>query len=292
MLSKLDKLGTNLLGKIGELEEIYLEYEVLYRKDLIDNLYIPQDEVTIIENYKDMKPQLLHQFIRNPEKFKNMEIKKLKEKIISERTDTNTSDELTTEEKQRFEKMYTTIEANLDPYKVNYTTDGNGTSYSDSFGLDAYHSDTTNQISASVFEGEEFIRSNYVGILGIGFNRETLSPEAIAISSNQYLTTNKGINNLEYNEEKEFYSMSAPFSELVKSNGESEIVMHRRGLDFDTKASYIFATIDSSDKDSTNRIMQEIEKMRKKEGLKVVIYDLNKIRESYEKDMKKENNER
>ena len=78
--------------------------------------------------------------------------------------------------------------------------------------------------------------------------------------------------------------MSSTFSELIKSKGQSEIVMHRRGMDFDTKASYIFATIDSSNKEQTAGIMNEIEQIRKKEGLKVVIYDKYKIRESIEKD--------
>ena len=91
--------------------------------------------------------------------------------------------------------------------------------------------------------------------------------------------------------------MSSPFSELIKSNGRSEIVMFRRGMNFETKASYIFATIDSSNKKQTDGIMNEIEQTRKKEGLKVVIYDKYKIRESMEKDRqlqdkeKKEKNE-
>ena len=51
----------------------------------------------------------------------------------------------------------------------------------------------------------------------------------------------------------------------------------------DTKASYIFATINSSNKEQTAGIMNEIEQIRKKEGLKVVIYDKYKIRESMEK---------
>lgn len=66
--------------------------------------------------------------------------------------------------------------------------------------------------------------------------------------------------------------MSVPFPELIKSRGESEVVMHRRGIDFDTKASYIFTTIDSSNSKQTNEIMQQIEQVKKEEGLKVVIY--------------------
>ena len=282
LLSRLNAIENNLDENISELEDIYGDYEVLYRKDLIDNLYVPREDVTVIENYKDLRPQLIHQFIRNPEKFRDMEIEKIKEKIISARTNGNDSEELTEDEQKRLNKLINQVDANLDQYKVNYTTDGRGIAYTDSFGLNSYHSDTSNQISASVFEGEELINSLSVGIIGIGFNKETLTPEAIAVSSNSYKTTNKGLNNLEYNEENEFKEMSSPFSELLKAGGQSEIVMHRRGMEFDTKASYIFARIDSSNSKQTNEIMKQIEQIREKEGLKVVIYDVYKIRESLE----------
>lgn len=283
LLLRLNVIENSLDENISELEDIYMDYEVLYRQELIDNLYVPEKEVTIIENYEDLRPQLIHQFIRDPEKFKSMEIEKIKEKIISERTNGNDSKELTDDEQSRLNRLMNQIDANLDQYKVNYTTDGRGTIYTDSSGLDSYYSDTSNQISASVFEGKEFIRTSHVGIIGIGFNKETLSAEAIAVSSGGYKTTNKGLNNMEYDEENEFREMSSPFSELIKSGGNSEVVMHRRGMNFDTKASYIFATIDSSDLKQANEIMRQIEELRKKEGLKAVIYDVYKIRESLEK---------
>lgn len=283
LLLRLNVIENSLDENISELEDIYMDYEVLYRQELIDNLYVPEKEVTIIENYEDLRPQLIHQFIRDPEKFKSMEIEKIKEKIISERTNGNDSKELTDDEQSRLNRLMNQIDANLDQYKVNYTTDGRGTIYTDSSGLDSYYSDTSNQISASVFEGKEFIRTSHVGIIGIGFNKETLSAEAIAVSSGGYKTTNKGLNNIEYDEENEFREMSSPFSELIKSGGNSEVVMHRRGMNFDTKASYIFATIDSSDLKQANEILRQIEELRKKEGLKAVIYDVYKIRESLEK---------
>ncbi len=292
LLSRLTRIENSLDENITKLEDIYGDYEVLYRQDLIDNLYVPKEDITIIDNYQDLRPQLIHQFIRNPEKFRDMEIEKTKEKIIFERINENDSKDLTVDEQKRLNKMINQIEANLDQYKVNYTTDGKETIYDDASGLESYHSDTTNQISGSIFEGTEFINSSSVGIIGIGFNGETLTSEAIAISSSGYKTTNKGLNNLEYNEEKEFEEMSAPFSELIKSRGRSEIVMHRRGMDFDTKASYIFATIDSSNSKQTNEIMKQIEQVREKEGLKVVIYDVNKIRKSLEKSMQEQYEEK
>ena len=288
LLYRLNRIGNTLDENISELEDIYRDYEVLYRQDLIDNLYVPKEDVTVIENYEDLRPQLIHQFIRNPEKFRDMEIEKIKEKIISERKNGNDSEKLTNDEQKRLDRLINQVDTNLDQYKVNYTTDGRGISYTDSLGFDSYHSDTSNQISASVFEGKEFINSSTVGIIGIGFNKETLTSEAIAISSNSYKTTNKGLNNLEYDEENEFKEMSSPFSELLKAKGQSEVVMHRRGIDFDTKASYIFAIIDSSNSKQTNEIMKKIEYIKEKEGLKVVIYDVYKIRESLEQSKQKQ----
>ena len=197
----------------------------------------------------------------------------------------NNTEELTEDEKEKMNELINRVDENLNQYKVNYSTDSKGKKYADASGFDEYMSDTSNQISASVFEGKEFVESPDVGIIGVGFNEEKLTTDAIAISSNSYKTTNKGLNNLEYNEENEFEEMSSTFSELIKSKGQSEIVMHRRGMDFDTKASYIFATIDSSNKEQTAGIMNEIEQIRKKEGLKVVIYDKYKIKESMEKDI-------
>ena len=297
LISRLNNIENNLDENITELEEIYSDYEVLSREDLIEHLFVPQNDITIVENVSDLKPQLIHQFIRDPKKFRKLEIEKIKEKIIKERFDKNDSQELTEDEQERLNELMNRVDENLNQYKVNYSTDSKGKKYTDASGFDEYMSDTSNQISASVFEGKEFVVSSHVGIVGVGFNEETLTTDAIAISSNSYKTTNKGLNNLEYKKGKEFEEMSSPFSELIKSNGRSEIVMYRRGMNFETKASYIFATIDSSNKKQTAGIMNEIEQTRKKEGLKVVIYDKYKIRESMEKDRqlqdkeKKEKNE-
>ena len=284
LISRLNNIENNLDENITELEEIYSDYEVLSREDLIEHLFVPQNDITIVENVSDLKPQLIHQFIRDPKKFRKLEIEKIKEKIIKERFDKNDSQELTEDEQERLNELMNRVDENLNQYKVNYSTDSKGKKYTDASGFDEYMSDTSNQISASVFEGKEFVVSSHVGIVEVGFNEETLTTDAIAISSNSYKTTNKGLNNLEYNEENEFEEMSSTFSELIKTKGRSEIVMHRRGMDFDTKASYIFATINSSNKEQTAGIMNEIEQIRKKEGLKVVIYDKYKIRESMEKD--------
>ena len=87
LISRLNNIENNLDENITELEEIYSDYEVLSREDLIEHLFVPQNDITIVENVSDLKPQLIHQFIRDPKKFRKLEIEKIKEKIIKERFD-------------------------------------------------------------------------------------------------------------------------------------------------------------------------------------------------------------
>ncbi len=276
--TRLDDIDYNLKDNISELEDIYLDYELLCRQDLIDNLFVPENNVTIVTNYQEAKPQLIHKFLRNVDKFREKEHSKIKKRIISERKTKNPSPFLTEEEKVRFEDLKQQVEANLDQYKVNYSINNIDGIYSDANGFQYYQADTSNQISAQLFTTEKLI-DDEAGIIGIGFNRENLTPEAIAISSNYYKTTNKSLNNLEYNEKKEFTDLSAPFQELTTARN-SEIVLQRRGLDFDTKASYIFAIIDSSNEEQTKNIMEKIKSIQEKEGLKAVIYDKYLIKQS------------
>ena len=70
LISRLNNIENNIDENIAELEDIYSDYEVLSREDLIEHLFVPQYDVTIVENVSDLKPQLIHQFIRNPEKFR------------------------------------------------------------------------------------------------------------------------------------------------------------------------------------------------------------------------------
>lgn len=63
LLSRLNRIENTVDKNITELEDIYADYEVLYRKDLIENLYIPKEDITIIDNYQDIKPQLIHHLL-------------------------------------------------------------------------------------------------------------------------------------------------------------------------------------------------------------------------------------
>ena len=281
LIERIQTIQNDLPGNIEELDDIYLDYEQLFREDLVNRLYLPKSDFTIIEDFRDVKPQLVHQFIRSMDQFRNTQIEELKKKIIAERADQNNSEELTPEEKERLKKMLQGLEAEFDPYKVNYSVQNPNMVYSDQLGFTFYKSDTSNQISASVLTLKNFLHISRNVILGIGFNRESLEPSAIAISSNQYQTTNKGVNNIEVHGGEDFFDTSAPIGELITA-GRTEVVMHRRGEDFDTKAGYILVLIDSSKEENAKAVLEMAREIGKEEGLKVVALDTYKITNSYE----------
>lgn len=287
LLDRLNKIKDNLNENIEELNDIYLEYELLLREDIVDKLYVPQSEITIVDNYNDLRPQLIHILRRDPNKFRSSLEEKVKDSIIKERDNKDSSEELTKEEELEFNKRINLIEAELDPTQVNYSFEPMG-HYTDSSGFRAYKSDTSNQIAASIYSEKYFLKSLSTGLIGIGFNKEGLTPEAIALSSSSYLTTNMGLNNIEYDENKEFDRMSAPYEELKENDGNSEIVMFRRNMEYDTKASYIFCTIDSSNEKRSKDIIEKCRELSKSSKLKIVVYDLYKIRKSYEESLKEQ----
>lgn len=282
LLNQLESIKSDLILSIDILQNIYLEYEVLLRNDLLDRLYCPTSSFTLIEDYKDVKPQLIHRFVRSTKKIEESSKEKIKNKIISERKNGDKSVQLSNEEMERYNSMLNALEAGLDQYRTNYFVNTNS-SHSDADGYRSYYSDTANQISASIYNLNNFLTCRTIDIWGVGFNRYGIVPESIALTSPSYLTTNMGINNLEYETKDEFRKMSAPYSELSESGPKSEIVMFRRGIDFDTKASYIFATIDSSNPNS-DEIISQIKELMKQEKLGAVVYDLYKIKKSYEND--------
>ena len=282
-----NKIKDNLNENIEELNDIYLEYELLLREDIVDRLYVQQSEITIVDNYNDLRPQLIHILRRDPNKFRSSLEEKVKDSIIKERDNKDSSEELTKEEELEFNKRINLIEAELDPTQVNYSFEPMG-HYTDSSGFRAYKSDTSNQIAASIYSEKYFLKSLSTGLIGIGFNKEGLTPEAIALSSSSYLTTNMGLNNIEYDENKEFDRMSAPYEELKENDGNSEIVMFRRNMEYDTKASYIFCTIDSSNEKRSKEMIEKCKELSKSSKLKIVVYDLYKIRKSYEESLKEE----
>ena len=285
LLERLHKI-IDIYSNDDEIEDIFLEYEHLFRQDIVNRLYTPTQEETIVEDFRQVKPQLIHAFLRTPKKFEDLLKENLKTKIINERNNGNKDTKLTEEEQKRFEKLLNLMEKELNQTQVNYSFDTSGMVYSGSFIFDFYSSDTSNQISASIYSENYFI-NNPSEVFGIGFNNEGLTPEAIVISSERYLTTNKGINNLEYDEKNEFEVLSCPYEDLVKNDGKSEVLMYRRNIDYDTKASYVFYSFDETRPESIEYI-NKVRKLAQDNNLKLDLYNIRKIKESYERYMKEQ----
>lgn len=284
LIERINIIKDNLEDNLMELNDIYLDFQILFRNEIVNCLYVSDEDKSqiIVTNFEDLKPQLLHMFIRNPNKI----VEKIKEKtnneIISERNNKDNNSDLTINEKIEYERRIQSLESMVDQTQVNYSFESLGI-YSDSSGFDHYKSDTSNQISTSLYS-ENYFLNHYQnsGFIGIGFNKEGLQPEAIVLSSNYYITTNKGINNLEYNENNEFEIMNSTYNELKNNDGKSEILLYRRNIDYDTKASYMFCTIDSSNKEKSLEIINRCNDLLENNDIPLVIYDLFLIKKSYD----------
>ncbi len=272
------KLEPDNKKRMELIDECYSMYEIAFRKEIVDSIYSPTNS-TEITDFKDLKNTLLHTFIRDSNKLLNGYDNKIKEDIINSRRDGNKSQTLTQEEQDLFNrKMAYAINIQANPVIVEETLDID-TSYTDSAGIRGYTSDTRNQISASFFSPKSLL--NQGTCVGIGFDRNSLSPENIAISSPQYLTTNMGLNNIEVKDEYIFTLLSAPVSELEKSN-KTEVVLFRKGIDTVTKASYVFAIISGLNYDRDLQALNEARRLAEENNLKLVVFNLPEIKKSLE----------
>lgn len=286
LIDRLNEIKGNELYNIEEIEDIYLEYEILLREEMLNKLYNPSSNYTLVEDFRNLRPQLVHLLLRSPERFKDKLQQDLKDKIISERIIKNESDELTKEELEEFEKRKHLLDKQMDFSVVNQYYESGKFLYNDANGINSYISDTSNQISTTYFNPVSFINecSGYIGFMGIGFNSDGVPLESIALSSKNYITTNKGIYNIELNENNDFKNLSNNTKEIEISPFKSEIVLFRRNIDSDTKASYLFVIVssDESRKEQSEKALEEAIMIANKNNLKLVIYDIYKIKKSYE----------
>lgn len=272
------KLEPDKRKRIELIDDCYSMYEISFRNEIVDNIYTPTSS-TEITNYQELKDVLLHIFIRDPYRLLNKYEEKLKRQIILSRVDGNKSEILTPQEQELLNrKMEYAREVQANPAIVEESLDIE-TNYTDSMGLRGYTSDTKNQISTSFFSKEAIL--NLGTCIGIGFDKNGLEPENIAISSPQYLTTNMGINNLEIHPEHAFSTLSSPLSELKKAN-KSELVLFRKNIDSVTKASYVFVSISGFNHEQDEQAIKKAQDIAEKNNLKLIIFNLPAIRKSIE----------
>ena len=101
-----------------------------------------------------------------------------------------------------------------------------------------------------------------------------------------------GINNLEIYENNDFKELSSNSEEIENHPYKSEIVLFRRNIDSDTKAGYLFVCVSSEEEyeKKSQQILEKAVEISNKNNLKLVIYDIYKIKKSYEEYMSNQNN--
>lgn len=267
----------NLNKKIELLEECFLLYEITYREEIVDSLFTPTSSIEITD-INQLQNCLIHKFISRSGDLLSGYDKILKKKIIEESRDKNPDRELTKEEQERFDKLMEYAKNVLANKVVVEETIETDLIYSDQNGWRRYKSDTSNQISTSLLPLTEDAIRSLRGFIGIGFDKTTLTPENIAISSSAYKTTNMGIENLEVSPEEEFEELSAPLSELEQVyRAQSEVVLFRKGMEMPTKASYVFVGVEDTRSPEYVALIKEAKQIAESNNLKLIVFNINKI---------------
>lgn len=265
--------------KVTLLNECYEYYEKQYRRELVENIYAPSNSKEITD-FTELDSVLIHVFLRNPMKKLPSYEKELRSEIISKRGVLVTGEEeLTPEEQQLYqEKIDYAINVLLNPVIASESLPTESI-YSDATGLRWYKSDTSNQISASIFSIDTLLSLG--NCIGIGFDKTTINPDNIIISSNIYQTTNMGVDNLEVEPNLAFKSFSSPLSELKKSK-RTEIVMYRKNGEVKTEAAYVFAIIGGYNEEKDKATILEAKEYAEKNNKKFIVFNIKKIKQSYD----------
>ena len=269
-----------------ELEDIFLDYEIENRNDIIENVYNPenQDEIVITDLSQLGTGAMLHFFDinQNFSKFENY-VEDLEEKRSKE-----LGKEFHFSEKEDLLRQYEIKENHFVTDKsLDIDVIGQVSVFDD-----RYVTNTSNQLSAMILTPKEILRNSRTrGVLALGFSKKTLSPELIATTSNENIHSNKGIDYVEsYNEFRDF---SASYQELTSGSSmeNTEVVMFRNSFQSSLKPSYVMYIAQNNleeemEKQNINFIKNEMEKV----GLKVplVIFDRYSIIEKMNKDKEQE----
>lgn len=271
-----------------ELEDIFLDYEIENRNDIIENVYNPenQDEIVITDLSQLATGAMLHFFDinQNFSKFENY-VEDLEEKRSKE-----LGKEFHFSEKEK-EDLLRQYDIKENHFVTDKSLDIDGIGQVSAFD-DRYVTNTSNQLSAMILTPKEILHNRRTrGTLALGFSKKTLSPELIATTSNENIHSNKGIDYVEsYNEFRDF---SASYQELTSGSSmeNTEVVMFRNSFQSSLKPSYVMYIAQNNleeemEKQNINFIKNEMEKV----GLKVplVIFDRSSIIEKMNKEKKQE----
>lgn len=254
-------------------------YEKVYRKEIIDSLYSGDGNYEVTD-YSELKPLLLHVIIRDPmERFLPGIERELKKNII-ERRKVVSEEELSEKEAKEYNKKRQYIlDVLLNPFvtgeSVNMKTIHTGKNNRGRW----YQSNTSDQLSASLYNPRYLL--DMENCIGIGFDRGSLSEDNIVLSANTYITTNKGLANLEILSSKRFRVLSSPLGELSEHK-ETELILYRDINGKTLKTAYIFAIVTGKNIEEDNKLIEKAEGYAFINGLPFKVFRVDELRKSYE----------
>lgn len=282
----LDVLETAVKEKdYAKLEKVHEYYQKAYKEEIVRAMYSPSEKgLTVLEDYDDLKTIMIHSFFRNPNSIIERYEKELREEIMSARKTDKDNPNFSPLEQEIFDGKMKKAREQLANQVVTDKTFDLPSVYSDASNIFQYRSNTSNQLSVSVVS-PEFILKSGVSI-GIGFDQKGVASENILLSSPIYLTTNKGVNNIEIPGSKLEYA-SATLSEMERA-GTNEIVLARSGKNFSTRPSYIYVSITGQNEEKDKEVLERGKKLAKENNLPLVVINVPKLIQSYNEKQEQE----
>ena len=269
----------DIVKKAKLVKEVYEYYEREYRKEIVDSLYTPTSS-TEVKDIDELKPLLLHVFIRDSYKMGEGKETEIMDEIASRRGIKVTKvEELTEEEQLEYHRRIKELKEELLNPVVTHKYLDEPSFYSDKNGWRWYKSNTSKQISTSLIGYEALMSMG--NCVGVGFSSESIDPDNIIMSSNQYQTTNMGVDNLEISRENQFHEKSAPLQELLESRL-TEVVLYRSKDGKDTKSAYVFAVISGLRPEEDQKTIEQARKYAEDNKIKLIVFNQHLIRQSYE----------
>lgn len=271
----------NSASEIADLmNDIYMDYEVENRNQIIENVYDPKDskEIVITDLSQMGESAMLH-FFEPTRHMSNFDayVKKLEEKSSK-----SLGKEIifSDEEKEAMKLQYENKENH---YITDYALDFEGIGQVDSFLQ--YATNTSEQLCTMVTTPEKILSGKEIrGAVALGFSKQTLDPSLIATISNRNIHSNKGIDYVESSNTFEDFSVS--YDELIandtKSGGNTELVLFRNSYEASLKPSYVmYVGNEKIDSANEQQNLNTIREQMKNAGLNVplVIFDRYSIRE-------------
>ena len=260
----------------SQITDLFLNYEIRNREDIINKLYTPQkQDVVVIDDISKLeKGTLLHFFdiYTKPFSFENY--------LVG--LENKQGRKLTEQEKENARKHFQVL---INKYIVDKTVSMNAIGETEKGEI--YRVNTSNQLSCMVVTMDDI--RNMKGIRGniaLGFDKTTITPEQIAVIADKNIHSNKNIDFIE--SKNVFKEFSCTYDEMLhpeKNVLNTEVVMFRNTDISALKPSYVFyisyRDINSPEEKQNIEIFKE---QMQEAGLKVpfVIYDNYSINKKIE----------